>query len=270
MNPIAAIIAAFVALKADIKTRFNASLANLGPIEQVEGSNSVLAVIREVEWAQQRMEQIGTDLDATIRAAESKLSSFRAQEGEAVELAASRMLEAMLDEASQSAISKAIAAATHLPVEDHTTAIEQAVNSARETLRTELETAFLARLENVKLLATRREEAVAALGATAAALLTDDQLADENHAATVGLLAARIGRMKELGITEDARPVGFRSLLACGLDESGTGEFEARVTMIQESVQASVSLTASTQATPATTTPAIASGTEAAKRTAVI
>ena len=43
MNPIAAFIAALVALKTELYTRFNASLAKLPPMEQIEGGTDTIA-----------------------------------------------------------------------------------------------------------------------------------------------------------------------------------------------------------------------------------
>lgn len=262
MNPLIAIIAAFASLKKDLYTRFNAALEGLGPVEQVEASQSVISVIREVDWARQRMEQVGTDLEAALTAANAQLAAFTRNDGEGIEVAAGRIVNLMCADAAATAVEAAIAAATHMPVEDHRTALETAVAAARAEVEQAQEAAFTARLEVVNAVAARRAQAVEDLGVSAASTLTDDHLAAENHADTVALLAARVTTMGELGITAEARPKGFASLLECPLDEAGSASFAARIELIKESAVLAVTAAAPATATPATTVPAIPAAAE--------
>lgn len=250
MNPLAAIIAAFAALKNDLHTRFNAVLAKLPPLDQIEGGNAVLGVIREVEWAGERMTRLGQEVEGTLAAAATKLADFQRKADEPLEVTASRLLEAMLAEAGATAIGAAIAAKTHLPVEDHQTAL----GNAREEGRKAAEVEFNAKVEALQTLAARREEVTIRLGAEASAAIPDTDLLAEGYQATVDAMAARIETLATAGITAASHPRNFASLLGCGLDESGTTQFTARLEMLKEA--AVVPTAASAPAKPAAASPA--------------
>ena len=253
MNPIAAIVASLVALKDELYTRFNAALGKLPPLEQIEGGNSVLSVIREVEWAGERMKRVGDDLQTTLDAAAERLTAFERKAGESVDVAASRLMDILLADSATAAIGAAIAAKTHLPIEDHHTALTAAIDQTRATVRGEVEVEFNARIESMQTLATRRNEVTERLGAIAAAAITDADLLAENHAEVIAAVESRIATLSASGITPESHPRNFGSLLACGLDETGTAQFDSRLEMLKEAT----ALSASAPATkPEPTTPA--------------
>ena len=257
MNPIAAIIASLLTLKDELYTRFNAALVKLPPLEQIEGGQSVLGVIREVEWAGERMKRVGEDLQATLAAASERLVAFERKAGESVEVAASRLLDALLAESAMAAIGAAVTAKTHLPIEDHQTALTSAIETARTATRNEVEVEFNARLESLQNLATRRNDAIAKLGVIAAGAISDADLLAENHAEHVAAVEARIATLAASGITAESHPRNFGSLLACGLDETGTAQFSARLEMLKEAAATTatpkkpVTITAAAGALPA-------------------
>lgn len=258
MNPIAAFIAALVSLKTELYTRFNASLAKLPPMEQIEGGTAVLSVIREVDWARERIERVGLDLESTLNAASQLVAGFDRKANEAVDVAAARLLDAMTAQAGVVAIQSAIAAKTHLPIDDHQAALSAAVEAATKQGAADAEVGFNARLADLQTIADRRAAAIDKVGAIAAAALKDSDLLAENHGDILAAIEGRISQLKEVGITQEARPKAFAGLLACAADEPGTAEFNARLEMIKEAVPATppVPLAAVAPATPKPSTPA--------------
>lgn len=267
MNPLAVILASLLALKDELYTRFNAALGKLPPLEQIEGGNSVLGVIREVEWAGERMKRVGEDLEATLTAAAERLSAFERRAGEAVDVAASRLLDSMLAESATAGIGAAVTAKTHLPIEDHQTALNSAIEQARAAARGEVELEFNARMESIQTLATRRNEVTAKFGALAAGAISDADLLAENHAEVIAAVEARIATLAASGITAENHPRNFGSLLACGMDEAGTAQFTARLEMLKEATAQSAAGPLK-PTTPAGTLPANAAN--AAKTSVVI
>ena len=162
MNPILAIITALASLKDDIRTKFNAALKNLGPIEQVEASQSVIGVLREVDWAADRIARVGSELDEQVKGAE-------------------QMLADLMTKAGKDAINAAIAAKEVILAADHQTALNAAVENARTAAKAEAKTEFDAALAAQKTVAQRRAEFAEKAGAIAAAAVTDEQLLAENY-----------------------------------------------------------------------------------------
>lgn len=271
MNPLVAVIAAFASLKNELYTRFNASLAKLQPLEQAEGSQAVLGVIREVDWAKDRMERVGAELEATLTAAAAKLAGFETKANEPIAELAARLLTAHTEEASAVALAAAIESKVHLLTTEANAALSAAIDKALLQGAADAEVAFNAKLTDIATLAERRTAAIDKLGAVAAAALKDTDLLAENHADLLATLETRVAALTTAGITHETRPLGFASLLAVALDADGTADFDARLGVLTEIVPA-VPLTAgapvvkpvpatlagtlpATTATPATTRP---------------
>jgi hypothetical protein len=268
MNPLVSLIALFASMKVDIAARFNAALANRPPLEGVEGANVALSVLRELDWAKERVERLGTELNATLSAAATIIPGFEFRQGEAIEAAAARLVEKYGDDLSAKALSAAIAAKSVLPMVDHQTAIDDAVTSAKSEVRNEIETKFNAKLDEIKLIAERRNQLVEKLGVAAAALSDADLLAPD-HEARVTQVEARVTQLAAAGITPDAKPLSFVSLIACGMDETGTKEFEARLETLKEHAPV-VNLQASGGPKAATPAGTVTSGNAETKRKNVI
>lgn len=270
MNPLAAIIALFAQMKIDLAARFNAALATRPPLESVEGANVANGLLREFDWAKERLERMGTELNATLAAAASIIPGFSFNPGETVEVAANRLLESIKDDAATKAISAAIAAKTHLPIEDHTAALDNAVLAAKAEERVTLQAEFATRLDEVKLIAERRTAAIEKVGSVAAASLTDADLLAENHEALLAAVEGRVARLAEVGVTAEAKPKSFASLMACATDEAGNTEFEARLETIKEAT-GPVPLQAAAPTAPKASTPAgvVPSGDPEKKKTII-
>lgn len=246
MNPLVTLVAMFASLRTDLTKQFNKALEGRPPLESVEGANVAASVLREIDWAKDRIERMGTELSTTLSNAATIIPGFDYRPGEAVEAAAARMLEKISEQAGMAAISNAIAAKTHLPMEDHRTALDDAVNNAKEVVRGELQNDFNAKLDEMKLIAERRNAAVEKLG-SAANSLSDEDLLAEDHEARLGRVEERITTLAAAGITPELKPLSFTSLMACGMDEAGTKEFTARLETLKEAgalpVQASGPMT---------------------------
>lgn len=234
MNPLASLIAALVALKNDLYSKFNAALSKLPPLEQIEGGQAGISAVRELDWAKDRIERVGEQLEATLTQATQMIEGFERKSGETVDTAAARLIEVLEANAGSAAISSAIAAKTHLPMEDHQTALDNAVTAAKDNLKTELENGFNAKLDEIRLIAERRSATIEKLGAVAAASVSDADLLAEDREARVQKVEDRVKLLATAGITPESKPKNFASLMACGTDEQGETEFSARLETIKE------------------------------------
>jgi hypothetical protein len=234
MNPLASLISALVALKNDLYAKFNAALSKLPPLEQIEGGNAGMSAVRELDWAKDRIERVGEQLEATLTQAAQMIQGFERKAGEPVDTAAERLIATLEANAGSAALSAAIAGKTHLPIEDHQAALDNAVNAAKETLKTELETGFNARLDEIRLIAERRSAVIEKLGPQAAAAVSDADLLAEDHEARVQKVEDRVKLLAGAGITPADKPKNFASLMACGTDEQGETEFVSRLETIKE------------------------------------
>ena len=79
MNPLTAIAAAFIALQTELRTRFNAALGKLPPLEKFEGGNAVLNIISSIDWAKERLDEWTGDVEGALAAACSKIAGFEKQ-----------------------------------------------------------------------------------------------------------------------------------------------------------------------------------------------
>lgn len=233
MNPLLTVITLLASLRTDLYSKFNAALKNVGPVEQVEGSQAVISVIREVDWAKERIERVGVDLQATLDGAGKMLASFQPKAGEDSVMAASRFLEEYEKQIAAEALTAAITAKTVVLHADHETAITAATEKAEKKGRGEAEVEFNAKLEKTELVATRRAEAVTRLGALAAATLTDEQLVAEDAEATLTAIEGNISKLTEKNITEADRPKIYADLIACAHQPE---VFEARLDVILDAV----------------------------------
>lgn len=244
MNPLATILAALVSLKNDLYTKFNAALSKLPPLEQMEGGNAALPVIRELDWAKERMERVGADLDSALIAASNIVQGFERKANESVDVAATRLIDMMNEQAGKDAISAAIAAKTHLPIEDHNTALASAVDTAKAETKNEVEVQFNAKLQSIQTLSERRATVTEKLGALAASTIADADLLADDHEVRITAVEDRVALLTAAGITPEAKPKGFESLMACGYDEAGLKEFGSRMEMIKESAGAPLAASA--------------------------
>lgn len=273
MNPLAALAALFATLTNDIRTRFNAAISKLPPLEQIEGGNAVLNVINSIDWARERMDQCVADLESALTAATAKVEGFEKRAGETATELAARLWDGSHAAAAAAALTAAIAARTVLPIEEHTTLIDAATRKGAA----DAEVAFNARLADIATLAARRAEATEKLGQVAANALKDADLLGENYAELLAAMEGRIASLAAAGITPEARPLGYASLVAEPLDETGTADFNARLATLKEAAApitaapiTAVPITAAAPAKPTPSTPATTIPTETASKKTII
>lgn len=230
MNPLASFITLLLALRADLHARFNEGLKTLPPLEQIEAGSAAAGVLANLEWVRTRVESLGADLESTLVTASKLIPNFDHKKGSDLQASAEALITACMNQAGTEAILAAITAKTHLPIEDHNTA----VTNAKEAGKSEAETAFKAQVKDLETIATRRTEVTAKLGVLAAAAISDADLLSEKYTDVVTEQEGRITRLTEAGITAESRPKNFAALLACGLNDTGRAEFDARLEMITE------------------------------------
>ncbi len=207
MNPILSIINSLNDLKNSIRAKFNAALEGLGPIEQIEASQPLIGVLREVDWAKDRITRISAELDENIANAETMLATFT-------------------QEKIAAAITEKVTAGELVRKEDHETLITAAENKGKEEVRQE----FQAAADRAQKITDLRNKIVTDHGVHVAASLSDDDLTAEDSADRVARVTARTQKLTEAGIVaEGATEKFFASMLSCAPTEAGDAEFESRL-----------------------------------------
>jgi hypothetical protein len=258
MNPLVSLITVFLALKKDLTDRFNAALANRPVIEQVEGANLAATVIRELDWAKDRLERMGSDIATQLTAAATIIPGFTFNPSEAIEVAASRLIEAMNVQTVDKAITDGIAAKTLIRTEDHENALTAARQSAEQKAKEDAEADFKAQLKTIELLAARRKEAIEKVGLLASQSLTDEVLSGDGFQAALDSLTARKTKLEEKNITEAGRPEFYASLIA----KSSDAEFDSSLDLILKAAGADkLAPIAKTPAAPAAAAPGFSAST---------
>lgn len=265
MNPLQSLIAIFATFQVDLTARFNEALSNRPPLEQAEGASAALNVLRDIEWGRERLVRLGESMATTLQAAATIIPGFEYRPGEAVDSAASRLIEVQNAQIVDVALTTAITAKTHLPFGDHQAALDNAVLLAKQETKTEVESEFTAKLDDARKLSERRTGLIAKIGVVASGSVADTDLLAEDHEARIAIVEDRISTLASISITAETRPLNFASLLACGEDE-----FQSRVEMVKEG-GVIIPITAAAPAAPAPSTPSgvIPSGTSE-KKAAVI
>lgn len=207
MNPILTLISGLAELKNTLRARFNAALGNLGPIEQVEAAQPVIAVLREIDWAAHRVNEISGQVDVAIAAAEETLKTMTAS-------------------AVSEAISAQVTAGALIRKEDHETLITAAAEKAKEEVKQQ----FQAAADKATALHTKREAITKDHGVHVAAALSDDDLTAEDADARISRVTKRSADLKEAGILAEGTTEKFHaSMLACANTAEGDTEFTARL-----------------------------------------
>lgn len=220
MNPLVQVIALLAALRTDIRERFNAALANAGPIEQVEAGNAAMGIIREVDWAADRIRRVGDELGSTMESAAKILEGFEKRGGESEEEFAARFVAALESKTREDALAAAIAEKKVVPIEDHTNALDAAREDEKTKVTDALNAEFDEKTEKAATLASRRAEVVEKVGEIAAAAITDEQLAEDGYTGRITSLEARIEKLAENNITPDMRGKAYADLVCRASDES--------------------------------------------------
>lgn len=207
MNPILSIINSLNELKNSIRAKFNTALEGLGPIEQIEASQPLIGVLREVDWAKDRITRISAELDENIANAETMLATFT-------------------QEKITAAITEKVTAGELVRKEDHETLITAAENKGKEEVRQE----FQAAADRAQKITEQRNKIVTDHGVHVAACLSDDDLTADDSADRVARVTARTKKLTDAGIAaEGPTEKFFASMLSCAPTEAGDAEFESRL-----------------------------------------
>jgi len=226
MNPLLTIITLLSALRADLYTKFNAAMEKAKPLEQFEAGSAARGILAEIDWAKDRLERSGQELQATLENAGKFLSGFESKAGETPDMTAARFLEACAAKAAEDALAASIAEKKVISITDHENAITAAKEEAAETAKTTAEADFNSKLTAIKLVADRRADAVTRIGEIAAARITDEQLAADDFDAAITALEGRVNKLKEANITAEGRPKFYADLIAKPDEESFTASLE--------------------------------------------
>lgn len=185
----------------------NDRLKNLPPVEQVQGAQAHTEIKRQVGYMVEDVE---------------RRLEFIAEQKDRLDGMLASAVQAALDERAEK---KEIVYKT-----DHDAAVTAAVTAANEKAQAEHQTA----LDNLQNVAARREEAVTALGDSAAAL-TDEMLADEGYAATIATASERKTELEKMLGSEEAAAATMAELLP--LDEDA---YNARRDTLKAAVASAV------------------------------
>ena len=207
MNPILQLINSLAELKNQLRTRFNAALNGLGPVEQVEAAQPVIGVLREIDWAAHRINEISGQIDTTIAAAEETLKTLTAT-------------------AVTEAISAQVTAGALVRKEDHETLIKSAADNAKEEVRQE----FQAAADKATAVKAKRETLAKDHGLHVAAALTDEDLTADDADNRIARVTKRSDELKEAGVLAEGATAKFHaSMLECANTEAGDAEFATRL-----------------------------------------
>ncbi len=206
MNPFKALALAIAAHLTEFRTRMNAKLKDMPPLEQLEAGELARNIVRTSLWAKEDADRLAENFDLS----EAKLNS---------------MFEEASKEIASQAMTAALASGEVIKKEDHVNLLAQAKTDAK----TEAQTEFAAAQKKIELIAERRGKVAEKIGEIAAAGATDEQLADDKWEDIIALGEARIARLAEIKITADSRPQAFKSLASIPLTAEGLKEFDSRL-----------------------------------------
>lgn len=149
------------------------------------------------------------------------IDAKRLPDAEAEVLAA---LTADLDAHSASTLAEAVKAGTYIPKDAH----ESAITAAKQTATAEAETKFTTMAQAKKFADGKRAELATLITAEAAALVSDEDLSADAHAATFAKFTARAEKLKASGITIESLPSAFK-IVASQKDD---GAYDACITAV--------------------------------------
>lgn len=207
------IIAALALAMQELKTKADAALKGMGPIDQYQGAQEVAYAIRTLNYSKEQVEEM-------LQTVNGVMEKYDAAIAAAVEPLAA----AKLDEK--------IAAGELVRKTDHDLAIENA--------KTEGETAAAERLaaerKEEQAAAARRDEIAASHGKeVAAALPFEIFAADKFTDATKSEITRRVESLKEIGVAAAEKPAHFAEIVSCGsFDEEGKAAFDGRITQLKD------------------------------------
>lgn len=213
-----AILSALALTIQEIKTKSNAALAGMLPLDQYE-SKEVSYAVNTLEWVQKEVEGM-----------QKNVADVAAKYDPEVKAAAEAMLPALLAEK--------VAAGEYIAKSNVEAAVAAAEIKGRETA----EAAYQLREQEAATIAARRKEIETSHGVEVAASIPDDVIQGENFEGVKTEVARRVAALQEIGVTaakEQTRNAFGQ--IACGhaFDEEGNSKFDAHVGAIKSLVPAS-------------------------------
>ena len=207
-----AILAAFTLAMQTIKSKADAALSVMGPVDQYEGAREVACALSTLKYAAKEVE----DMLGQVAALEAKFDPE-------VQAAAELLVE--------SRIAAKIAAGEFVKKAD----LDIAIGAAELKGKTEAETAAQTAAAALALVGTRRTEITTAHGAEVAAALPEEILNIVEFAPVAAELARRVTALAEIGVTAVAKPASFADI-ACSIafDEAGQAAFDTRLAAAKE------------------------------------
>jgi hypothetical protein len=209
-----AILAALTLTIQELKTKANAALSGMLPLDQYNGSKEVSYALNTLTWVQKEVEDMLKSVeDITVKYAPE------------VKAAAEALLPEM--------ITARIAAGEFVAKADSEAAISAAELRGRQTA----EAAFQLREQEAATIASRRLEIVTAHGAEVAASVSDEALKGEGFDDFKTELSRRVNSLGAIGVTAATKKTAFADI-ACGIpfDETGKTAFDTRLESIKELV----------------------------------
>lgn len=206
------ILAAFVLAMQTIKSKADAALAGMGPVDQFEGAREVSYALNTLGWAAKEVES----MLAQVAALEAKFDPE-------VQAAAALLVETQITEK--------IAAGEFVKKAD----LDIAIGAAELKGKAEAEAAAQTAAAALAQVAARRTEITTAHGAEVAAALPQDVLNIVEFAPVAAELARRVTALSEIGVTAAAKPASFADI-ACSIpfDEAGQAAFDTRLAAAKE------------------------------------
>jgi|GEM_PF-7032345 len=192
--------------QAELRARVNKALEGVGPLEQHEVAQPVAFALREMDWAKERIAEIGESIDAKVGNVDDFLANLKAT-------------------VQKEGLAAAVAEGTVLKKEDHDTQI----TAAKKEAKNEAETEFKAERAKEVRADERRAELVEEIGQFAASKISKSDLMADDAEDRITKFKARASTLKASGFNEKEHDKAMASLLACSLDKDGQTEFDARV-----------------------------------------
>ncbi len=205
MKDILELIEQFIA---SAKTKANAALTGLPPIDQFQGSQQLVGIINTMEWFKSDLARVEEQFGGVVA-----------------------KYDAAVKQAEDAKINAELEAGTIIKKSD----ADAAITAAKDQVRQEEEGKVAAERTRLSTIAARRTELTTAHGADAAAALPDDVLAAEAFDGVKTEVARRIGELEVIGITAASKRETFVGILAeAPFTEEGKATFDKQITRIKD------------------------------------
>ena len=209
-----AILAALSLTIQELKTKANAALQGMLPIDQYEGAKEVGYALNTLNW-------VKTEVETMLQNVAAVEAKFAPEVAAAAELLVTEKIAAQ------------VAAGELIKKADAETAIAAAKLEGEQTATA----AFQLRETEIAALADRRKQIETAHGAEVAACVLEESLKGETFESVKTELARRVTVLAEMGVTAATKKTTFAEI-ACSIpfDEDGVKAFDQRIVVVKELV----------------------------------